>query len=201
MEFRHEVISFPKQLPIKFFLHRIGQVNRHWHQSLELIINIKGSVHITVSNQSYELGAGDIILINSNEVHELHAEDATMIALQIKLELLKEVSTDVQKMYYDCNSARSGHPDRFKPIKRIVAQILKYNIHPNEYIDLKNISLVYELIYELGSNFGTDGKDINSYSQENLDRLSRILDYVNSKYSDPISLQNMAKTEYLSVPY
>ncbi|MCE3199743.1 GH39 family glycosyl hydrolase [Paenibacillus sonchi] len=201
MEFRHEVISFPKQLPIKFFLHRIGQVNRHWHQSLELIINIKGSVHITVSNQSYELGAGDIILINSNEVHELHAEDATMIALQIKLELLKEVSTDIQKMYYDCNSARSGHPDRFKPLKRIVAQILKYNIHPNEYIDLKNISLVYELIYELGSNFSTDGKDINSYSQENLDRLSRILDYVNSKYSDPISLQNMAKTEYLSVPY
>ncbi|MEK5026739.1 GH39 family glycosyl hydrolase [Paenibacillus sp. FSL M7-1046] len=201
MEFRHEVISFPKQLPIKFFLHRIGHVNRHWHQSLELIINIKGNVHITVSNLSYELGPGDIILINSNEVHELHADNATMIALQIKLELLKESTMDIQRMYYDCNSARSGDSERFKNIKRIVAQILKYNINSNEYIDLKNISLVYELIYELCSNFSSDKEEGLSYSQENLDRLSRILDYVNSKYNDRISLQNVAKAEYLSVPY
>ncbi|ULO06550.1 helix-turn-helix domain-containing protein [Paenibacillus sp. 19GGS1-52] len=201
MEFRHEVISFPKQLPIKFFLHRIGHVNRHWHQSLELIINIKGKVQITVNNLTHELEAGDIILINSNEVHELHADNTTMLALQIKLELLKEATMDIQKIYYDCNSAISGHPERFKNLKRIVAQILKYNINSNEYIDLKNISLVYELIYELCSNFSSDEKDVHNYSLENLDRLSRILDYINSKYSDPISLQNMAKAEYLSVPY
>lgn len=201
MEYRHEVISFPKHLPIKFFLHRIGHVNRHWHQSLELIVNMKGQVQITVNNMTYELGPGDIILINSNAVHELHAENATMIALQIKLELLKEVTMDIQKIYYDCNSASSGNPERFQNLKRIVAKILKYNIHSNEYIDLKNVSLVYELIYELCSSFSSDEKDVHSYSQENLDRISRILDYINSKYGDPISLQSMAKAEFLSVPY
>lgn len=201
MEFRHEIINFPKKLPIKFFLHRIGNVSRHWHQSLELIVAMKGQVDINVGNASYRLGAGDLILINSNEVHELHSEDATMVALQIKLELLKEVVVDIKKMYFDCNTANTNDPEAFKNIKRIVAQILQHNINASEFVDLKNASLVYELIYELCAHFSSDEPEAALQPKEGLDRLRRILDYVNSHYGEPISLQEVAKQEFLSVPY
>jgi xylan 1,4-beta-xylosidase len=201
LEFRHEIINFPKKLPIKFFLHRIGSVSRHWHQSLELIVTIKGQVDINVNNTSYQLGAGDLILINSNEVHELHSEDATMIALQIKLELLKEVVVDIKKMYFDCNTAKTLDGERFRTIKRIVAQILQHNIHASEFIDLKNASLVYELIYELCTHFSSEEHEGPHQTKEALDRLRRILDHINSHYNEPLSLQNVAKQEFLSVPY
>ncbi|MDN4068208.1 helix-turn-helix domain-containing protein [Paenibacillus sp. FSL R5-0407] len=201
MEFRHEIINFPKKLPINFFLHRIGNVSRHWHQSLELIVVMKGEVDINVNNVAYRLEAGDLILINSNEVHELHSEDATMVALQIKLELLKEVVVDIKKMYFDCNTANTDHPEMFRNIKRIVAQILQHNINASEYVDLINASLVYELIFELCSHFSSDEQDRGYQPKESLDRLRRILDYINSHYADNISLQEVAKNEYLSVPY
>ncbi|WP_019637684.1 GH39 family glycosyl hydrolase [Paenibacillus fonticola] len=201
MEYRHEIINFPKKLPIKFFLHRIGDVNRHWHQSLELIVNIKGTVEITVDGTPYTLTSGDIILINSNEIHELHSNDATMIALQIKMELLNESVQDMNKLYFDCNSAVSADSSRFQNIKRIVAEILKHNIGADEYIDLKNASLVYELIHELCTNFNSSKNGTKKHSQESLDRLSRILDYLNSKYREPLTLQSVANIEYLSVPY
>ncbi|GIP17592.1 hypothetical protein J40TS1_32340 [Paenibacillus montaniterrae] len=201
MEFRHEIISFPKKLPIKFFLHRIGNVSRHWHQSLELIVVMKGDVDITVNSLSYRLGAGDLILINSNEVHELHSADATMVALQIKLELLKEVVADVKKMYFDCNTVKADQPELFTNIKRIVAQILQYNINGSEFIDLKNAALIYELIYELCTNFSSDEQKTLRQPKEGLDRLQRILEYVNSHYNEPISLQQVAKQQFLSVPY
>ncbi|GIO84147.1 hypothetical protein J25TS5_10790 [Paenibacillus faecis] len=201
MEFRHEIINFPKKLPIKFFLHRIGNVSRHWHQSLELIVVMKGDADINVGNVSYRLGAGDLILINSNEVHELHSEDATMVALQIKLELLKEVVVDIKKMYFDCNTVKANDPGSFRNIKRIVAQILQHNINASEFVDLKNAALVYELIYELCTHFSSDEPEADLQPKEGMDRLRRILDYVNSHYSEPISLQEVAKQEFLSVPY
>lgn len=201
MEFRHEIINFPKKLPIKFFLHRIGNVSRHWHQSLELIVVMKGQVDINVNNAPYRLDAGDLILINSNEVHELHSEDATMVALQIKLDLLKEVVVDIKKMYFDCNTANTENPELFGNIKRIVAQILQHNINASEFVDLKNASLVYELIFELCTHFSCDEQEKAYQSKESLDRLRRILDYINSHYDENISLQEVAKQEYLSVPY
>lgn len=201
MEFRHEIINFPKKLPIKFFLHRIGSVSRHWHQSLELIVTMKGQVDINVNNISYQLGAGDLILINSNEVHELHSEDATMVALQIKLELLKEVVVDLKKMHFDCNTAKTNQPELFRNIKRIVAQILQHNINASDFIDLKNASLIYELIYELCTHFISEEQGGALQPKEALDRLRRILDYVNSHYNEPLSLHEVAKQEFLSVPY
>lgn len=201
LEFRHEIINFPKKLPIKFFLHRIGNVSRHWHQSLELIVVMKGQVDVNVNNDSYRLDAGDLILINSNEVHELKSDDATMVALQIKLELLKEVVLDVKKMYFDCNTAKTNHPGLFKNIKRIIAQILQHNINASEFIDLKNASLVYDLIFELCTHFSSDEKEASRHPKEGLDRLRRILDLINSRYSEPISLEEVAKQEFLSVPY
>lgn len=69
MEYRHEIINFNNKLPIKFFMHRIGDVNRHWHQSLELVVNIKGQLTIVVEDEKYHLSDGDMLLINSNEIH------------------------------------------------------------------------------------------------------------------------------------
>ncbi|SDZ62816.1 xylan 1,4-beta-xylosidase [Evansella caseinilytica] len=201
MEYRHEIINFNNKLPIKFFMHRIGDVNRHWHQSLELVVNIKGKLTIVVEEEKYHLSDGDMLLINSNEIHELHADDAIIIALQMKLELLKDINIDTKNLYFDCNSVTADNPDTFKQIKRVIAEILKYNMNHNELIDYKNASLIYELIYELCANFKIEKKETNKYSEEKLDRLSRVLDYIHSKYDENISLQSLAEKEFLSIPY
>lgn len=182
-------------------MHRIGDVNRHWHQSLELVVNIKGNLRIGVEDEEYHLSDGDMLLINSNEIHELHSDDAIIIALQMKLEMLKDINIDSKNMYFDCNSVTANNPDTFKQIKRVIAEILKYNMNHNELVDYKNASLIYELIYELCANFKVERKEAKKYSEEKLDRLSRVLDYIHSKYDEHISLNTLAEKEFLSIPY
>lgn len=202
MEYRHEIIHFGNHIPVKFFLHKIGDVSKHWHQSLELIIVLKGDVSVTIGDTKYNLTNDDLILINSNSVHELHSDGAVMIALQIKLSILENFSINTNKLYFKCNSAVEKDASRFKNIKNIIARIIKCNMNSNEWIDVMNISLVYALIYDLCTNFSIEkSTDTEVTPFYNVDRLSRILDYINKNYTDPIKLCDIAEAEYLSLPY
>ncbi len=42
---------------------------RHWHEQLQLLLIKRGSVTIHCSGIPHELAAGDILIINSNEIH------------------------------------------------------------------------------------------------------------------------------------
>ena len=53
MEERHEIITFPRNMHIRVFMHAIGSVSRHWHRSLELLFLIKGSAHVTVDGSDF----------------------------------------------------------------------------------------------------------------------------------------------------
>ena len=44
MEHRHEVVDFPDNSPVKIFIHKLGDVNMHWHRSIELLYIVKGEV-------------------------------------------------------------------------------------------------------------------------------------------------------------
>lgn len=85
MDARHEIIQFDSSSPIKVFMYKLGDVSRHWHESLELLLVLAGEVSIYANDALVTLRPDDIILINSNTPHELHAEDCVMIAVHIKL--------------------------------------------------------------------------------------------------------------------
>lgn len=201
MEYSHEIINF-KTLPVKFFLHRIGDVNRHWHQSIELIVVLKGNVAVTVNDYTHRLKDEDLILINSNSIHELHGDNATMVALQIRLDSLDNLSKEIKNLHYNCNSTSEKDPSRIQRIRQIVVRLLKYNTNANDYIDIINISLVYSLIFELCANFVVRKEDLQEFrSIHNLDRLSRILNYINNNYQEDIKLESLAAREFLSLQY
>ena len=74
MEARHEIISFDNKSPIKLFTHKLGDVTRHWHESLELLFVLAGDVTVLTGDTQFTLSQDDMLLINSNVVHELHSE-------------------------------------------------------------------------------------------------------------------------------
>ena len=83
MEARHEIIQFDNNSPIRFFMHKLGSVTRHWHESLELLFVLTGEVTVFSGSEQTTLQPDDMLLINSNVVHELHSDDCVMIAVQI----------------------------------------------------------------------------------------------------------------------
>lgn len=192
MEHRHEIISFPDNSPIKVFIHKLGDVNMHWHRSLELLYIVKGEVKITEGGNLYTLKDDDVILINSKVPHSLSAENATMIAAQIKIDLLSVIPDNIKNYFFNCVSI-SDDKDKFIPIKQCLANLLKFNVESSgDYSNLLNISLCYRLMYELYVNFGNSENKIAGNQNDQLSRLNILLEYINENYSDDLSLETLA---------
>jgi xylan 1,4-beta-xylosidase len=106
---RYEIIEFSPHIPIKVFMHKLsGNVSKHWHRSLELLLVLDGEITITMDGETSSLKSEDIILINSNTIHDIEAKDAVMIALQMKEDVFTPLHTDIENLVFDCNSSKDS---------------------------------------------------------------------------------------------
>ena len=90
LEFQHELIIPNEGLPFKIFLFEGGHGNyereKHWHTSIEIFAVLKGRLTFFLNEVEYPLEAGELIIINSNEIHSIHApEKNETVILQIPL--------------------------------------------------------------------------------------------------------------------
>ncbi len=197
----HEIINYPNNLPINLFVHTIGTVAKHWHQSLELLIVADGNATVVAGNTTTELEKGDVYLVNANQIHDLSGEQAALIAVQIKPELMKNLPPEFKATHYSCDSTRDEDPSRFEIIRYIVARMIQLNLEGGKYIQLMNESLFYNLVYELYANFA-DGETFNQDEAfKHLSRLNQILALINSEYDQRLTLEGIAERVYVSPQY
>ena len=182
MEHRHEVVNFPENSPIKIFIHKLGDVNMHWHHSIELLYIVQGEVKITAGGTLYTLNDDDIIVINSQMPHSLYADNATMIAAQIRLELLPVIPDNIKNYSFDCISC-DGDKEKFTNIKQCLASLLKFNVESANYTNIINVSLCYKLMYELYINFSKPQEKTVGNQNDQLSRLNVLLGFIKDRKS------------------
>lgn len=201
LEERHEIIEFSPNIPLKVFIHKLGFVAKHWHRSLELLMVLEGTIEITIDGNTYQLGEEDIILINSNSIHEIHSENAVMIAVQIDLSNIDKFDQHLDGLMFDCNSTTCDEPDKFFGIRFTIATIIRENAHHTKGAEYKNFSLSYYLVSELLAHFQVPATEAMKNQQKYTIRLTRIIDYIQEHYAENFSLADLAEVEGLSVPY
>ncbi len=199
MEYRHELINFPANLPMKFFLHKIGDVPMHWHRSLELLYVAEGNVQVMVGTQSYNLGVGGLILINMNTPHRLKSDAAVLLAVQFKSELLTYVPPNSPRIFDCVCTSEDADDGKFFPLKETLAKILLYNLERRQNMVLLNTSLCYKLVYELFCGFAVPEKKVSTFKPD--EELINVLTHINTNYSRELNLTNLAEMMHFAVPY
>ena len=201
LEERHEIIEFSPNIPLKVFMHKLGFVAKHWHKSLELLMVLEGSIEIIVDGITYHLKSEDIILINSNSIHEIHSESTVMIALQIDLTRIRQFDNALENLVFDCNTTTNQNPSHFEGIRFAIASMLRENSRNAKATEYKNFSLCYYLISELLRYFQIPATESIKNQQKHMVRLTRIIDYIQNHYAENFSLADLAEAEGLSAPY
>ena len=202
MEYRHEIINFGDRVPVRCFIHQLGHSGRHWHDSLELLFVLTGSVTIIVDGEKYVLDQDDVILINANSPHELSAGHCILAAVQIKLSLFDKGLLPEEPLYFDCNSMTSTNSEGLLQIKKIVAQFVKTYAASDESRLYRAKALSYALLSELITYFKSDRSETRQLqARQQNERITRIVGYISEHYPENITLQQVAEQEYLSVPY
>jgi xylan 1,4-beta-xylosidase len=207
MEYSYELVRSKKGVPFKIFIHSVNRLKMHWHSQMEIILVLKGSINIRIGSESYLLKENDLILVNSNEIHNTSktAEDNILIVLQVNLDHNVHYYPKFNEMIFDCKSFTCNEEEqvKFDVIRRHLAKIF-WEINKKregyQFIVGSEMNLLgSHLINNFEYSFLEDEKV--EAIHKNIDRLSSIIKYIDENFEEGVTLQEVADNENLNVYY
>lgn len=199
----YELVETGDALPFDVSLHRVNYVPSHWHNSVEIIFVLNGKLEVTVGSQQHTLAEGDVFLINQCHVHEVIGLNNNIIAtFLIPISYLKENIRGIENILFKCESrtARSEQRGALDQIRHLLAEMVQLNNKKEEAYELDMGIRMLAVFSILLKQFRTTGSS-GAINEKYMERMLRIITYIDEHYKDPISLQSLAEREFLSVPY
>ena len=202
MEFQHELIIPNEGLPFKLFLFEGGHGNyereKHWHTSIEIFAVLKGRLTFFLNEVEYPLEAGELIIINSNEIHSIHAPETNeTVILQIPLKQFEKYFT-AQRFIRFTSAARVARDKKSKaPDNRKLAFFIEelYKVYraKEEGWEYRTMALYYNILYLMIKDYReTEAAQEEIQDSRRLDALSKITTYMREHYTEELKLSDMA---------
>ena len=202
MEFQHELIIPNEGLPFKIFLFEGGQGHyereKHWHTSIEIFAVLKGRLTFFLNDEEYPLEAGELIIINSNEIHSIYApEKNETVVLQIPLKQFEKYFT-AQRFIRFTSAARLAKdkntkaPDNRK-LAFFIEELHKVYHAREEGWEYRTMALYYNVLYLMVKDYReTKAEQAEIQDSRRLDALSKITTYMREHYTEDLKLSDMA---------
>lgn len=206
MEFQHELIIPNEDLPFKLFLFEGGSGNyvreKHWHTSIEIFAVLDGTLSFFLNEKEHPLQAGEFLIINSNEMHSIHApKENQTVVFQIPLKQFENYFTAQRYIRFSSTSGDAGRDAHMAELIRKLYQV--YEERKTGY-EFRTRSLYYEILYLLVCRYRvTEVEEKELHYSRRLDALSKITVYMREHYTEDLKLSDVASTfgysaEYLS---
>lgn len=82
----------------------------HWHEYVEILYLIRGQFSAIVQATEYRLNEGDLIIINSGDLHMTRSNTCTYLLLQISASQMRQYLPDFDTMRFDTIIPYSEQP-------------------------------------------------------------------------------------------
>ncbi|QGU95335.1 helix-turn-helix domain-containing protein [Clostridium bovifaecis] len=204
---RREYITFTGNLPLTVNLETIKDYPLHWHNCLEIIFVLKGTVFVQIESETYELREREIEIINADEPHRIHSYDEGNRVLLFKMDLdfFEKYYSDVRNIYFYTNSSEEGvqEKEKYQILRRFLSILACEAIQQGEDYDEEIEGQMVKLLFHLLNNFHYliyDEEDLKENDTQ-FERYHRISKFIYNNYMNKISLQDIAKREFLSSYY
>lgn len=194
MEYSHELVMANDDLPFKMFLFEGKDGNyyrdKHWHRSVEIFAVFDGKIDFFLNNECYPLRPGEFLLVNSNEIHSIHAQEPNKtVVLQIALNTFSNYFTEDQ--YIRFTHAPKEQDGRLMAL--IEEMYATYEKRECGY-DMKVKGLYYTMLYLMVTEYREmENSDELINRNRNIEKLSVITAYIKENYASGISLDELAK--------
>ncbi len=188
----------------------------HIHNYIEIIYAISGEFQILLNNQVYYFGDGDMVLINANEIHKIHALTQGLnryIVVKFEPEMLYTTAQPLFEMKYVMPFIlnESTHQKIFgrAEIEKTVIPDIIYGINreftEKQYgYELSIRANIYNLFLFILRRWNEQNVDLNiteGINQDVVKRLQDVFDYIEHHYPEDITALQMADRCNLSYSY
>jgi len=201
MEFKHELVLPNSDLPFRMFVFEGNkgnyQVVKHWHNTVEIFLVLEGNIDFYVNNQYYSLSQGQFILVNSNEIHSIDApKENYTIVLQIPQETLEEYRNDEYLLF------KSTRYEKDSELIELIQRMYDVYSEKKYGYELEVKSYYYKLLHILITKYKEKNVDKERIRQNRqLEKLSKITNYIQENYNKNISLESVAEVFGFSPTY
>lgn len=155
---QYENIEIPKnhRLPYKILIHEVKIVPYHWHDFLEIIFVIKGSVQLEVEKKDIVLGEGDVFLVNSCYRHAIKSQSHNNIlyALQIREDFLRSEIESFDSLTFGVSHHTSVNDIAL--LKKYLSELALLDIKKKENINILRKVKVLEILNLVQHRFSID---------------------------------------------
>lgn len=107
---RREYVTFQGNLPLTISLQEISHYPLHWHNCLEIIFVLKGTVFVQIESEIYNLKEREIEIINPDEPHKIYSQEKNnrILLFRMDLDFFEKYYSDVKDIYFYTDSSREG---------------------------------------------------------------------------------------------
>ena len=201
-QFPHEEVAFESGINVRFTIYNSNNdyIPEHWHRSMEVIYIYEGSMELIEGQRVLLLHAGDYHVVNSAAVHATRTTTPSrVLLLQIPYAFLIGAIPEYESIRFLFSHRDSSADAQIQEILTSMGDL--YTKKPQSYT-LRFSGLLYDFLYILMTHYKvTVDNTSRIQSQKNLHRLEPVIQYIQSHYTEVISLENAASLAHLNPEY
>lgn len=203
----YELIPLDSKTNVRFFtsIDPGSYVAPHWHDALEIIYLLEGNLKVIVDGVDYDLKKGQCFMVSICQIHSTFCTSPNhAIVFQIPENFIKKFIPDSKNLQFTLqdpseNAIFQSKVDSFK--ETLLKMKFLVDLQPDGAI-LRFNSLLFEVLFQLYHNFCIHSEpEKNARHNRNLNKLKPILDYIDTNYNHPISLQEISEVAILQPKY
>lgn len=165
--------------------------NIHYHNSYEIYYLTEGSCKYFIDKKTYNISAGDIVLIPKGVIHKTHYETKNYKRILINCSgsyIPFSVKTKIKEI-----SCFSGTPAIKKKIEENLAAIEKEYLSPDEFSDDIIRNKLGEILLTIARSSSSAAR-----GSEEIPVVDRALEYIHTHYMSGVTLADTAAFCYIS---
>lgn len=205
-----EKSTYREELPINITVANLIDYPIHFHNDLEVVYVLDGSVRMKNGYYNYILKEGDIFILNPREIHsfENNGEKNMVMMLQMDTEYFSNYYDNLKNSFF-VTDMEDDSDESLELLRNILAKIMMEVMQKGYGYEAKVIESTHNLLSDLFADFQyylmEDGKFVNGAKHKGnkvlAGRLSRITDYMYANYTRKLTLSEIAEREHLSIYY
>lgn len=178
----------------------VSYTPHHWHRSLEVNYLMEGDSQIYVNGNEFIGGDDILMIINSGDIHMLRSlctREVKVVSLIISYDFLKERFPEID----ECQFSLDNCPEKNDELKSLLRELYDlFSEKTDPFYIWRGNALIYQIIYILlryycvKKNNAVHSRKTEKYK----DRFKVIIEYINERYKEDLSLASVAEFYGLS---
>ncbi|WP_110955105.1 AraC family transcriptional regulator [Anaerosinus massiliensis] len=191
--------------------HRIGTVIEcHWHENFEILYFEKGAATVYCNSQPIQVETGDLIIINSNDLHycESRSEHLIYYVVEFDLTFIQSNQIDLCQLKYMVPLVQNrflfrNQIEKDSSLREEILQLISEYYRKEFGYELSVKSYIYRVLVLLLRYYKeqTISEAAKKHQRRTLACLAPVLEYMEAHYTEKLTLDALSSAAHMSSYY